>query len=106
VLHVRDDEREQQPDPSAKEFTLRAKNPINTPAMSPLIIEPTMIPISWARTAGVNQAVVPSTAPKTPPRINPSKILFIECLPRLLLRRPLSAAFVNLLSARPNSFNA
>jgi hypothetical protein len=40
--------------PSGTELTLRAKTPAATPAMSPFIVEPTMIPAICGRVAGVN----------------------------------------------------
>src|ERR1700730_17008919 len=70
--------------PSGTEFTLRAKMPAATPAINPLSVEPKMIPTSWARTAGVNQAVPPSMAPSKAPIKSPSNTLFIAFLRGIL----------------------
>src|ERR1700735_3038825 len=87
--------------PSASECTFLAKNPIRTPAIIPLIVEPTTMLRSCDRTSGVNQDVNPSKIPNTPPRINPYTTLFIPGL----LGRPY-AALILLLNAPPNSFSA
>src|SRR6267143_435168 len=75
--------------PKGTEFTFRAKMPAATPAMSPLTVDPTIMPASWTRTAGVNHAVAPSIAPSNAPSSSPSSTLFIT-----FLRRDLSLVFL------------
>src|SRR5882672_7478378 len=66
--------------PSGTEFTFRAKMPAAIPAINPFTVEPITIPTICARTAGVNHAVPPSTAPKIAPSKSPSSTLFITRL--------------------------
>src|SRR6266481_848381 len=76
--------------PSGTEFTFRAKMPAATPAIRPFTVEPITMPTICARTAGVNHAVPPSTAPKIAPSKSPSSTLFI---PRLRCLIFLSLSF-------------
>src|SRR6478609_8422644 len=83
-------------DAQGKRVTLRAKMPMSTPAIRPLIMEPITMPTIPARTAGVNQAVRPSRMPKTPPRTKPSTILLLmsaHSLERRCLSTDLFTAF-------------
>src|ERR1700682_2150699 len=64
--------------PYASEFTLFANQPIKTPAITPLMVDPITMPIIPGRTSGVNQAVSPSRIPSSPPRTNPKIGLFIS----------------------------
>src|SRR5438034_4562815 len=57
--------------------TLFAKYPAQTPAISPLNVEPITIPIRKGRTAGVNHAVKPSKTPNAAPSTKPKTGLFI-----------------------------
>src|SRR5262249_36987577 len=66
--------------PHLMECTLTANQPLNRPTIMPLIDEPTRMPPINGRASGVNQAVAPSMAPRTSPKINPTRILFMALL--------------------------
>src|SRR5580658_3971822 len=74
--------------PRPRECTLRANMPIKTPASSPLNVEPSTMPISCGRTAGVNHEVSPSKIPRMPPKISPYVTLFIQFLPSACIFQP------------------
>src|SRR6266567_1354311 len=64
--------------PHLVDCTRRANQPLSSPTTIPFRLDPTMIPASRLRAAGVNHAVAPSRAPNTSPKISPIQILFID----------------------------
>src|SRR6266568_4587420 len=65
------------PIPAAFDCTLRANTPLRTPTTIPLKQEPIRMEAIMGRAAGVNQAVAPSTIPRTAPAAIPITGLFI-----------------------------
>src|SRR2546430_4530079 len=90
--------------PGGVECSSRAKIPAATPAISPLNVEPIMIPTIAGRTAGVNQAVPPSIAPSNAPTSNPSTILFMHPPPFTSLQKRLFSCATVLYNAWKKSF--
>src|SRR4051812_37027805 len=58
--------------------TFRANRPMIAPAISPLNVDPTTMPIRPARTSGVNQALRPSRIPSAPPTRIPTAMRFMS----------------------------
>src|SRR4029077_18161523 len=86
---------------SGSEFTLRANTPIIIPAIMPFMVDPITMPTMPLRTAGVNHAVRPSRAPRIPPNIIPSTILFV--IPLLPVRD--DVPLIAVLPALAGTFN-
>src|SRR5438105_9558578 len=64
--------------PQVVECTLRANQPLSTPTIMPLIVDPIRMPPIAERASGVNQAVAPSMTPRIAPKTSPTTILFIK----------------------------